>query len=64
MAGKANVIRDGSIFRRRGLKHVILIQKTDKCEEQKGMAEEQQKQSGGSVGLSAGVMGRGEEERG
>ena len=46
-----------------GLKHVILMQKTDKCEEQRGMAEEQQKQSGGSERVYTGVTGQVEGRR-
>lgn len=34
MAGKANGMRDGIIFKEEGeLKHVILMQKPDNCEE-------------------------------
>lgn len=60
MAGKANGMRDGIIFKEEGeLKHVILMQKPDNCEEWRGMAEEQQKQSGGSERVVTGqVEGR------
>lgn len=46
-----------------GLKHAILMQKPDKCEEQRGMAEEQQKQSGGSERVYTGVTGQVEGRR-